>query len=45
MLEFILICVLAFLAWRVRRLELKVEAMEDAYNELANLFDEMTNRE
>lgn len=39
-LELILIGIAAYVAWRQYRLELKVEALEDVYNQLADIIDE-----
>lgn len=39
-LELSLIGVVAYLAWRQHRLELKIEALEHVYNQLADVIDE-----
>lgn len=41
-LELSLIGIVAYLVWRLYRLESKVDALEHVYNELANLFDKGT---
>jgi hypothetical protein len=38
-LELVLILIVAYVAWRLHRLELQIEAMERLYNELADMFD------
>jgi hypothetical protein len=38
-LELSLLGVTAYLAWRLHRLELKIEALEHVYNQLADLYD------
>lgn len=40
LLELSLICAVAYVAWRQHRLESKVDALHQIYNELADLFDE-----
>ena len=40
LLELSLIGIAAYVAWRLYRLELKVEALEDVYNQLADIIDE-----
>lgn len=37
------IAALAYLAWEVRLLKLKNEALEKMYNQLADLFDDRKN--
>lgn len=44
-LELSLLCVAAYLAWRLHRLELKVEALESVYNQLADIIDERVEDE
>jgi len=39
-LELSLIGIVGFCAYRLYRLELKVEALDKVYNQLANMFDE-----
>lgn len=38
-LELSLIGVVAYSVWRLHRLELKVDALERMYNELADMYD------
>lgn len=40
-----LIGIVSLLAWRLYRLELKVEALEHTYNQLATLFDERSQND
>jgi hypothetical protein len=42
MLELILVGTVVYMAWRLYRLELKVEALEKVYNQLANIIDRIT---
>ncbi len=41
MFELVMIGAIVFIAWQLHRLELKVEALEHVYNQLANIIDEM----
>ena len=45
LLELSLIGAVAYVAWQLHRLELKVEALEHVYNQLADLYDERGDNE
>jgi hypothetical protein len=42
-LDLSLIGITAYMAWRLYRLELKVEALREVYNQLANIIDRMND--